>query len=190
MDRNEVFELVVSWLTISIAFAWDMNPYTFLYHLPFYLVAVGTAFIFHELAHRYVANRFGYPARYVMWREGLFFALLLAIATNGRFVFAAPGAVYIFGHPRPKENAYISAAGPLANLVVAFLICGFLFLTQPVKSISMLLQGLAWVNLFIGAFNLLPLYPLDGSKVLPYSPALYILLLVLFGVGFTLCGVM
>ena len=190
MDRSELFELIISWLTISIAFAWDMNPYTFFYHLPFYLVAVGTAFIFHELAHRYVAHRFGYPARYIMWKEGLIFALLLAILTNGRFVFAAPGAVYIFGHPRPKENAYISAAGPTANLIIALLICSLLLLAQPMKGVATLLHGLAWVNLFIGIFNLFPIYPLDGSKILPYSPLLYFFLLALFGVGFTLCGVM
>jgi Zn-dependent protease len=188
VDRQELLELTISWLTISIAFAWDMDPYSFTHNLPFYLVAVGTAFIFHELAHRYVAHRFGYPARYIMWKEGLFFALLLSILTNGRFVFAAPGAVYIFGHPRPRENAYISAAGPTANLLVALFTCAFLFLASPVKGMAIFLQGLAWVNLFIGVFNLLPIYPLDGSKVLPYEPFLYVVLLILFGLGFFLCG--
>ncbi len=179
MERDELVELLISWITLSIAFAWNVNPLIFFYALPFYLVAVGTAFILHEMAHRYMANRFGHPARYVMWREGLIFALLLAILTNGRFVFAAPGAVYVFGHPREEENGMISLAGPLANLVVAYLFF-FLALTFPPSSdLFAFLLSVAKVNAFIGFFNMMPVFPLDGSKVLPWNPAAYFVVLAL-----------
>ena len=180
MERDELIELIISWITISVAFAWNVNPYTFLSSLPFYLLAVGTAFIFHELAHRYVANHFGYPARYIMWKEGLLFAILLAILTNGRFVFAAPGAVYVFGHPREEENAYISLAGPLTNLVLAYLFFFLALSFSPHSTLYTLLLALAKVNAFIGFFNMMPIFPLDGSKVLPWNPVVYFLVFAFF----------
>ena len=180
MDKEEVFELIVSWITLSVAFAWNLNPVTFFYSLPFYLLAVGTAFVFHELAHRFVANRLGYPARFVMWKEGLIFAVLLAILTNGRFVFAAPGAVYIFGHPRERDNAYISLAGPLTNLLLAYLFFFLALLFSYPRSLFLILLSLAKVNAFIGFFNMMPIFPLDGAKVLPWNPFVYFLVLLAF----------
>jgi len=173
-------ELIISWLTLSVAFAWNLNPTLFFYSLPFYLLAVGTAFVLHELAHRVVANHFGYPARYVMWKEGLLLALGLAILTNGRFVFAAPGAVYIFGHPREDENALISLAGPFTNLVIAYLFFFLALSLPPSSSLFALLLSLAKVNAFIGFFNMMPIYPLDGSKILPWNPFVYFVTLLLF----------
>ncbi len=175
-----MLQLAISWLTLSIAFAWDINPAHFLYSLPFYLIAVGTAFIFHELAHRYVATKLGYPARFIMWKEGLIFAILLAMLTNGRFVFAAPGAVYIFGHPRLRENGMISLAGPLANLFVAYLFYLLAFLYSPTSLPYVLLLSVAKVNAFIGFFNMLRIFPLDGSKILPWSPLAYFLVMIGF----------
>lgn len=178
MEKDELFELLISWLTLSVAFAWDLNPYKFIHLFLMTSIAVGTAFIFHEMAHRYVARRFGYPARFIMWKEGLLFALLLAVLTNGRFVFAAPGAVYVFGHPREKENGLISLAGPLTNLIIAYLFLFLAFFTP--KAFLPIIMTTAWVNAFIGFFNMWPIFPLDGSKVLPWNPVVYSLVLLAF----------
>ncbi len=173
MDRGEATEMIISWLTLSIAFSWNLNPYQFLYTLPLSLVAVGTAFLFHELAHRYAANMFGYPARFIMWSEGLLLAIGLAVLTNGRFVFAAPGAVYVFGNPTIRENGIISAVGPLANLIMAIIFYLLAFLTG-----FPIFYYVAKVNAFIGTFNMLPIYPLDGSKVFAWNLGAYLLLLI------------
>ena len=180
MDRDEIFQLTISWLTLSIAFAWNLNPAYFFSSLPFYLIAVGTAFVLHELSHRFVANKLGYPARFIMWKEGLVFALLLSILTNGRFVFAAPGAVYVFGNPRTKENAIISLAGPLTNLFIAYFFYYLSYLYPPSSFLSLLLLSVAKINAFIGFFNMMPIFPLDGSKVLPWNPLVYFVVLLLF----------
>ena len=58
-------------------------------------IAIATGFVLHELEHRFVANKFGAAARFRLWKEGLMMALVFAVATNGSFVFAAPGAVVI-----------------------------------------------------------------------------------------------
>lgn len=175
LSRREVHDLLISWLTLSLAFAWDIHFDALLTALPIYLVIVGTAFVLHELSHKFVANALGYPAEYRMWTSGLFFALFLAFATNGRFIFAAPGAVYIFGRPSRRDDGIISAAGPLTNLIVAYM---FLYLAIVYQ--NALFFMISTVNAFIGFFNLMPFFPLDGSKVLPWNPLIYFALLALY----------
>ncbi len=173
MDRQELMELLLSWITLSIAFAWDINPVTFLHNLPYFLIGVGTVFILHELSHKYTAHYFGYPARFMMWWPGLIFSLLFAIVTNGRYIFAAPGAVYVFGHPSVEEDGKISAAGPLTNLLLAYLF----FLLSPLSPLFLFLSK---INAMIGFFNMMPFYPLDGSKVLAWNPLVFAVILLAF----------
>jgi len=64
MKGNERNDLIVSWLTISIAFSILMsrdflNLMAFVIVFPIALITVGTGFILHELAHRTVARHFG-----------------------------------------------------------------------------------------------------------------------------------
>ena len=133
-SAQEFKELAISVLVIGFVFAWIMKGATLFRDINFFvvflilLIAVGAAFIFHELAHKAVAQKFGCWAEYRMWDTGLIIAIFLAITVG--FVFAAPGAVYIQrGHAAitRRENGLISVAGPTANLVLALL---FLMLTS------------------------------------------------------------
>jgi len=175
LSSREIIDLLASWITISVAFSAVSAPSNPLSVLPLYLVVVGTAFVLHELSHKFVANALGYPAEYRMWTSGLFFALFLAILTNGRFIFAAPGAVYIFGRPSRRDDGIISAAGPLTNLIVSYI---FLYLALIYQ--NTLFFVISTVNAFIGFFNLMPFFPLDGSKVLPWNPLVYFALIALY----------
>lgn len=172
MNNREIFELLVSWFTISLAFSkigdlvWGFAGYSqFFSNFVVMLFAVGTGFILHELAHKYVAIHFGLHAEFFLWREGLLLALVLALV-NSPLIFAAPGAVYIFGrHISVKKNAIISIAGPLTNVAVAFF-CSFLFvLFSPSGFLENIFSGIIFVNFFLAFFNMLPIPPLDGSKV-------------------------
>lgn len=174
LDKEEIKDLLISWVTISFAFAWAGNVFDiagFASAVPIALLAVGTGFIFHELAHRYTAIKFGAKARYRMWTTGLFFAVMLSFTG---VVFAAPGAVYIQGsHISRKQNGLISMAGPLTNIIVGI---GFIFLAAFSK--MMLLNQwfltafslAAFINFLLGAFNLIPIGPLDGRKVFLWNP--------------------
>ena len=106
MDSSEFNQIVISWLTISLAFAIlisedFLNIFGYAQSLPIALVAVGTGFIFHELAHRNVAKLFGSHAEYRLWVPGLVFTLISAFLG---FIFAAPGAVYISGRVSRQQN--------------------------------------------------------------------------------------
>ncbi|MDO8627199.1 MAG: site-2 protease family protein [Candidatus Diapherotrites archaeon] len=174
-SKKEISDLIVSWLTITVSFAWAISGGVFnLAHfgsvLPVIAIAVGTGFILHELAHKFVAIKFGAVAEYRAWAVGLVIALFGALIG---VVFAAPGAVYIFGpHIRKRENGLISLAGPMTNVFIAVF---FFLLTIVVPTEIVLFVSLPAIsiNLFLALFNMLPIPPLDGSKVFIWNPIIW-----------------
>ncbi len=178
LDSNEILAILVSVVTISIAFAiaWTRSTTfdsNFLSVTGMILLTVGSGFILHELAHKYTAIHFGAYARYNVWTLGLLLAVIMAFAVG--IVFAAPGAVYIYGqHVDRRKNGLISAAGPATNLVLGlfFILLGF---TVPaLKEIAVLGAN---VNFFLGAFNMIPFFPMDGSKVFAWNKLVWAALL-------------
>ena len=159
----EAAHIIVSVITIALAFTlFPVGSFT-LDKFAEVLITLGLGFILHELAHKYAAIKFGARAEYRAWTWGLFLALVLAFVTNGNIIFAAPGAVYIFGRNISREeNGTIALAGPLMNLLLAV---GFLVLWRVIPELAGIAAVGVWVNAFLGAFNLLPFGPLDGSKV-------------------------
>ena len=166
IDTNELLAILVSVITISIAFAivWTRSTNfdaNFLAVTGMIIFTVGLGFILHELAHKYVANKYGAYARYQMWTLGLLLAVVMAVAVG--IVFAAPGAVYVYGgHMDREKNGKISLAGPATNLVLGLLFVALGFILPALREIAVLGSS---VNFFLGAFNLLPIFPMDGSKV-------------------------
>ena len=136
MNDKERNDLIISWFTLSVAFAFILgrnflNLEEFSSFLPISFIAVGTAFIFHELAHRQVAKHFGCHAEFRAWKIGLIASIALPLLTMGRFLFAAPGAVYIYGpHITRKQNGLISLAGPATNIVLAVLLSKYIPLPE------------------------------------------------------------
>ncbi len=187
MEPEEIRELTISALIIAIAFAIASNggissllhPASLLIGFLYSTIAVSIGFILHELAHRFTARRFGCYAEYRMWKTGLLISLLTSLFG---FLFAAPGAVVI--HPRidlwgriktltRKESGIIAAAGPVANFIVSFVfILSNLLWNHPI------LYSAAYLNAFLGIFNLIPFPPLDGEKILIWDKKMWGLLLV------------
>ncbi|EHP85135.1 hypothetical protein [Methanotorris formicicus] len=161
--KKELIDLLLSTFAIAMIFAW---PSGFSFDLWFfilfviYLFTVGAGFILHELAHRTVARHFGAWSEFRAWYEGLALGLLLKIILG--FTFIAPGAVYIYkDYLTTEENGIIALAGPLTNVALAFF---FLMLNIPIIS------DIGYhVNLFLAAFNMLPIPPFDGSKVIHWN---------------------
>ncbi len=176
ISGRELRDILISMLVIAGVFALSFSNHNIalmLTILPMTLVAVGFGFVLHELAHKFVALHFGYFAEYQMWISGL--ALAIFTSFFG-FVFAAPGAVYIYGEGISlKENGLISIAGPLTNIALALIFFMGIFIFTP-NSYFALLSGIGFsVNSFLAFFNLIPIGNLDGAKIMSWNQLFWII---------------
>jgi Zn-dependent protease len=151
------------------------------------LIVLVIAFTFHELAHAVVATYFGDDTPRLNGRLSLnplvhldpMGSLLLLVAGFG-WAKPVPINPYALNRRSPSAVMWVSLAGPLSNLLMAVLaaIPFQLGLIAPVNpnsastnflpSLSMVLSEFIWINLLLMLFNLIPLAPLDGEKVLDY----------------------
>lgn len=190
---TEVKEIIIAAIVLSMAFAIAYqggivevvkNINTMPIEIFYAFVAVGIGFLAHELiGHKIVAQYMDMHGEFRLWRFGLMVAMASSLIG---FVFAAPGAVYV--SPRydiwgradsvsKKKMGIVSIAGPLVNLALAGIFY-FLNLTNP----SELFTRAVFVNVWLGIFNMLPIPPLDGSKVFDWDKRIWVVLfLVLLG---------
>ncbi len=172
MENKELTDLLVSWLSLSAAFAFvfadgGLDFIGFADALAIAALAVGTGFLLHELAHKYVAIHFGAKAEFRAWNMGLLFAIVVAFLF--RFIFAAPGAVYIYGkNVTLRENGIISVAGPVMNIIIG-MVGIFLATLYAGTQIAHVASVVGTINLYLAMFNLLPIFILDGAKVFAWN---------------------
>lgn len=190
---KEIRDLIISFIVIALGFTilYSNGDYSHIgLVFPVVMIGVGAGFIFHELGHKFVAMHYGYYAEYELWPTGLIIAL---ISSFFGFIFAAPGAVVIYSNGMEKKtNGIISIAGPIVNIVLGlifFLILGSLgdfAYTETGYLVGLTCVLGTRINFFLAAFNLLPIPPLDGSKVMAWSVPVWLItfaiaaLLVLF----------
>jgi Zn-dependent protease len=148
--------------------------------LAFALAAIPLLFsvIIHEVAHGWVAYRMGDPT--AKWSGRLTLNPLKHLDPIGTlmlflagFGWAKPVPVDINNIPnRRKGLLFVSSAGILANILFAFVALLFIRLFSAFSSgVSILLvykvcQSVAYINITLAALNLIPIPPLDGSKIL------------------------
>ena len=181
MENRELTDLLISWITLSAAFAFvfadsGLSLVGFSDALAIAAVAVGTGFLLHELAHKYVAIHFGAKAEFRAWNVGLLVAI--AVAFVFRTIFAAPGAVYIYGkNVSIRENGIISVAGPAMNIVIGLLSIAIaaLYAGTQIGNVASIVGS---INLYLAMFNLLPIFILDGAKVFAWNKVVWGLLFI------------
>jgi Zn-dependent protease len=143
--------------------------------LAFVLLAVPLLYsiIVHELAHGWAAYRLGDPTARYLGRLTLNpLKHLDPIGTAMLFVFGfgwakpVPVNFDLIGRSR-LGLIWVSAAGIVANLLFAFAAVLLMrLLLPPPGSLRLLLYHLAQINIMLASFNLIPIPPLDGSKIL------------------------
>jgi Zn-dependent protease len=161
-----------------------MSPITILGVVVVAIVSITS----HEAAHGFVADYFGDPTARERGRLtlnplphiDLFFTILLPlflIISGSGFIFggAKPVPVNVSRLRRPRRDwALVGAAGPGMNLLIAIVLTALLAaatglgLADTTSSLTKILSVGIFLNALLAVFNLIPIPPLDGSRVVQY----------------------
>jgi Zn-dependent protease len=152
------------------------------------IVGFAFAIIVHEVAHGWVADRLGDPTARLSGRLTLnpiphidiYGSILIPLTL---LIFHSP---IMFGWAKPvpydpynlknpkKDSALISLAGPVSNLLMAGVLA-IIYRFVPNQAVSGLIGEIMVFNIVLAIFNLIPIHPLDGEKILvgilPYKEA-------------------
>ncbi|MGC8710357.1 MAG: site-2 protease family protein [Candidatus Micrarchaeia archaeon] len=199
---KEIEELLLADLVLTFAFSLvivggigDISQLlnVFIYFIPISFVAVSLSFILHELMHKFVAQKYGAIAAFKTSQYGL--AITLITSLFG-FLIGIPGATIIYTNNFTKrEDGHVSIAGPLTNFLIflVFFAAGMLLYKNFIAnvtttlSISMYMHNsylhnminlTLFISILLAFFNMLPIYPLDGSKVLRWNKGIYAAMLI------------
>ncbi|HYJ33094.1 MAG TPA: site-2 protease family protein [Candidatus Binatia bacterium] len=135
----------------------------------------------HEFSHAYVASRMGDPTARLLGRLTLnplahldpIGTILLLIAGFG-WAKPVPVDARYLAHPR-RDMMWIALAGPASNVVLAALfgtllraVDGNAYLSQTIMGAALvdMVRYSVYLNLMLAVFNLIPIFPLDGSRIL------------------------
>ena len=149
------------------------------------IIALIFSVVIHEMAHGYAANYLGDPTARLQGRLSgnplVHLDPLMSVIVPGLLIFS--GSPILFGAAKPVPynpynfikmrqwgEAFVAFAGPAANFVIAIVfailvrLSGTLNLSETFVSLSV---SIILLNIFLAFFNLVPIPPLDGSKILP-----------------------
>jgi Zn-dependent protease len=184
-SAEEVRDIAIAVAVITLVFSF--NPLQRVFQgapildfprMPLYFVAVMIAFLLHELAHKFVSMKFNSVAIFKLWPQGVLLALFMMIFG---LKFVAAGAIMIspyrfgrWGFRRREltgsEMGLVAFAGVAVNLFFALffsLFSGEIF------------AFLAYINAILFIFNMLPIPPLDGSKIMQWSIGIWAILFII-----------
>ena len=148
------------------------------------VVALVISVILHEMAHGYAANWQGDPTARLQGRLSanplVHIDPLMSVIVPGLLILS--GSPFLFGAAKPVPynpynfrnqkwgEAIVAAAGPAANIAIALIFAALFHLSGVLnfpETFPVLAGNIIALNIFLALFNLVPIPPLDGSKILP-----------------------
>lgn len=151
-----------------------MSPFIML----FFIVVIVFSAIIHEYSHGWVADMLGDPtARYAgrltlnprahIDPIGSIILPLLMLPTGMLFAYAKPVPYNPYNLKDQKWGpVWVAIAGPLSNIGLAFVFGLLLQLNILPPTTASFVAIIVWANILLAVFNLIPIPPLDGSKIL------------------------
>jgi Zn-dependent protease/predicted transcriptional regulator len=153
----------LSWLILGLLITWTLaqglfpHYYEGLQTATYWIMGIAGALgllvsiVFHELWHSLIARKFG-------------------LLMRGITLFIFGGVAEMTEEPpSPKAEFFMAVAGPISSIVLSLGLFGIFYLGINVewpKSVTGVINYLAFLNLILAGFNLLPAFPLDGGRVL------------------------
>lgn len=175
--NNEIFQIIIAVLSLSFGLTILYKNLSF---FPYSLLIVILTYLPHELAHKYSAKIMDVDSEFKIWPLGVLLTLLTPFMG---FIFAVPGYVDLkhyyyrrFGKKKTdltiKQIGLIGLAGPLTNLIFGIIL---IFFSKSFPLIDLIVR----FNFLLAFLNLLPIFPLDGSKVITWNPFLWFIFQIL-----------
>lgn len=190
-SRDEFRDLVIAIAATTLIFAYNGNVHDLASSIPAAFIVVVTSFLLHELAHKFVAMRYGVKAFFKLWPFGVIMGLIFMFIPPLKLV--APGSVVIypqrfarwkrryekysnFTDITIKEIGIIAAVGPMVNIILAVLSWSLATSVFPGNSF---LNYLTLINSWLALVNLIPFNPLDGAKIFTWKPWFWLAMMAL-----------
>ena len=162
-----------------------LNELTFIQRIVVWVIPVIFAITVHEVAHGWVAKKYGDNTASMLGRLTLnpikHIDILGTIIIPGLLLLSSTGFIFGWAKPVPvnprnfknpkKDMAIVALAGPVANLLMAIawalVVRLGVFINVEAVSLPLIYTGIAGIsiNLVLGIINLLPIPPLDGSRI-------------------------
>ena len=147
----------------------------------FQIIVLIFSAVIHEISHGFIAEKLGdstarlagrltlNPFKHLEFFGSFILPLSLYLLSGGKFIFgwAKPVPYNPLNLKNPlRDGALIALAGPLSNFFIAIFFGLILNIVGYDAPISALFLIIIYINILLGVFNLVPIPPLDGSKVL------------------------
>jgi hypothetical protein len=186
--KQEKSALLISLVVLTIITAFNDGSDSFqidhwLLNLFFVFIMVLLSFGVRHLGYRLLGIKMGFRVEYQIWAYGLLAAIVVCLITNGRVLLLIPGGIMVYHievlrlgafryGPSTYHFALIALFGSLSNIIFGTLLkqINIWFFANANADLDRYFV----YNLWFAACNLLPLPPLDGSRMLFYSRLLYV----------------
>lgn len=184
-SETEIRILIISILVLGFLVGYSEGQHIFrtvpwLYNLFNSVVIMSLVMLVHATSQKIMGLHFGQMPEIRIWPYGMLLGFVLAFASNGKILFLASTGI-VMTHMAVErlgtfryglsltDNAFISLAGPLANVLLAIL-----FKALSVLPVGGLVSKCMMVSLVFAVSNMLPIPPLDGANIFFASRSLYV----------------